>query len=161
MEGWSGQLQIIGEIALAMFLGGMIGLEREMANKPAGFRTHMLIAGAATLLVALSDALLGNFRVLDTSGTIVRSDPIRIVEAVVTGVSFLGAGTIFRRSKGHFVEGLTTAASILLCAAVGIAVALGQLVLAVGTTILVLIVLRGLHFIERRFGGKAAGRAAS
>lgn len=145
---WMMQLEIIGEVALAMLLGGVIGFEREMADKPAGFRTHMLVAGAAALLVGLGDAMLRRFA-MDTSVN-ASSDPIRIVEAIVTGISFLGAGTIFRRDRSEQVEGLTTAASILLCAAVGISVALRQFVLAAGVTLLALIVLRGLTFIENR-----------
>ena len=70
------------------------------------------------------------------------ADPIRIVEAIVTGISLLGAGTIFRRDQSEQVQGLTTAASILLCAAVGISIALRQFVLAVGVTLLALVVLR-------------------
>ena len=145
---WMMQLEIIGEVALAMLLGGVIGFEREMADKPAGFRTHMLVAGAAALLVGLGDAMLRRFA-MDTRVN-ASSDPIRIVEAIVTGISFLGAGTIFRRDRSEQVEGLTTAASILLCAAVGISVALRQFVLAAGVTLLALVVLRGLTFIENR-----------
>ena len=143
------QFEIIGEVALAMLLGGIIGFERELADKPAGFRTQMLVAGAAALLVGLGDAMLKRFSA-DTS-LHATSDPIRIVEAIVTGISFLGAGTIFRRDSSEQVQGLTTAASILLCAAVGISVALRQFVLAIGVTVLALIVLRGLTGIEKRF----------
>lgn len=150
---WLMQLEIIGEVALAMLLGGFIGTERERADKPAGFRTHMLVAGAAALLVGLGDALLHRFN-LGTGGNI-NSDPIRIVEAVITGVAFLGAGTIFRRSEGRSVEGLTTAASLLLSAAIGMSVALRQFILAVGITVLTLVVLRGLLFIQRRLGKKS------
>lgn len=142
------QFEIIGEVALAMLLGGVIGFEREMADKPAGFRTQMLVAGAAALLVGLGDAMLRRFA-MDSSIN-ASSDPIRIVEAIVTGISFLGAGTIFRRDRTEQVEGLTTAASILLCAAIGISVALRQFVLAVGVTLLALFVLRGLTAIEKR-----------
>jgi putative Mg2+ transporter-C (MgtC) family protein len=142
------QLEIIGEVALAMLLGGIIGFEREMADKPAGFRTQMLVAGAAALLVGLADAMLRRFA--GDSSINASSDPIRIVEAIVTGISFLGAGTIFRRDRTEQVEGLTTAASILLCAAIGISVALRQFVLAVGVTLLALFVLRGLTTIEKR-----------
>ena len=142
------QFEIMGEVALAMLLGGVIGFEREMADKPAGFRTQMLVAGAAALLVGLADAMLRRFA-MDSSVN-ASSDPIRIVEAIVTGISFLGAGTIFRRDRTEQVEGLTTAASILLCAAVGISVALRQFVLAVGVTLLALFVLRGLTAIEKR-----------
>ena len=127
---WMMQLEIIGEVALAMLLGGVIGFEREVADKPAGFRTQMLVAGAAALLVGLADAML--LRFLIEGKTNVTADPIRIVEAIVAGISFLGAGTIFRKDASEQVQGLTTAASILLCAAIGISVALRQFALAVG-----------------------------
>lgn len=145
---WMLQFEIIGEVALAMLLGGVIGFEREVADKPAGFRTQMLVAGAAALLVGLADAMLNRFALDSSLQT--TSDPIRIVEAIVTGISFLGAGTIFRRSSSEQVQGLTTAASILLCAAIGISVALRQFVLAVGVTLLALVVLRGLTGVEKR-----------
>ena len=147
------QFEVIGEVALAMLLGGVIGFEREMADKPAGFRTHMLVAGAAALLVGLGDALMRRFVGEGTHATV---DPIRIVEAIVTGISFLGAGTIFRRSESDQVQGLTTAASILLCSAIGISVALRQFVLAVGVTVLALIVLRGLTGVEKWLNKKRA-----
>ena len=149
---WVMQFEIIGEVALAMLLGGVIGFERELADKPAGFRTQMLVAGAAALLVGLSDAVMARFLV--EGKTAVTADPLRIVEAIITGISFLGAGTIFRRSSSEQVQGLTTAASILLCAAVGISVALRQFVLAVGVTLLALIVLRGLTGVEKRLTRK-------
>lgn len=142
------QLTIIGEVALAMLLGGLIGLEREMADKPAGFRTQMLVAGSAALLVGLADAIIKVFLVEGNAN--VQADPVRIVEAIVAGVSFLGAGTIFRSEKNREVEGLTTAASILLCAAIGISVALRQFVIAVGVTLLALVVLRILTMVEKR-----------
>lgn len=148
MGEWTVQLGVLGEVAVAMTLGGIIGIEREAADKPAGFRTHILVAGAACLLVGLGGALLAHFgaRPELNVGT---SDPVRIVEAIITGVSFLGAGTIFRAKNGEQVSGLTTAATVLLCAAIGIAVALRQFILAVGVTALALVVLRGLKFVER------------
>lgn len=156
---WALQLQIIGAVAVAMLLGGAIGFERELANKPAGFRTHMLLAGAAALLVGLGDILVEGFSAADY-GEHLRVDPLRIVEAVVTGVAFLGAGTIFRGgSNGNAIAGLTTAASLLLVSGVGITVAMGQYVLAVGVTLLTLVVLRVLHLFEPR-GRKPAARAA-
>lgn len=150
---WLMQLEIVGEVALAMLLGGVIGFEREVADKPAGFRTQMLVAGAACLLVGLGDAML--LRFLAEGKSNVTGDPIRIVEAIVAGVSFLGAGTIFRKDASEQVQGLTTAASILLCAALGVSIALRQFVLAIGATILALIVLRGLTGIEKRLTKKA------
>jgi putative Mg2+ transporter-C (MgtC) family protein len=146
------QFQVISEVALAMLLGGLVGLERELADKPSGLRTHMIVAGAAALLVGLGDALLGRFNASVDVG--IRTDPIRIVEAIIAGVSFLGAGTIFRRGKGEQVEGITTAASLLLVSAIGISVALRQHVLAVGVTVLALTVLRGVNLIERWLDGR-------
>lgn len=147
-DDWLSQLEIIAEVGLAMLLGGLIGIERETANKPAGFRTHMLVAGTAALLIGLGDALLTSFDI--ETGVQIISDPIRIVEAIITGISFLGAGTIFRSGRDETVQGLTTAASLLLSAALGIAVALRQFGLAIILTILALLVLRGLKVIERR-----------
>jgi putative Mg2+ transporter-C (MgtC) family protein len=141
------QLWLLYEVALAMLLGAFVGIEREKADKPAGFRTHMLVAGASALFVGLREVL-----VQTTSGqgqAQVVSDPIRIVEAIITGISFLGAGTIFRRQRSDDVQGLTTAASVLLSSAIGICVALGQEPLAIGVTGLALIVLRGLMPVER------------
>jgi putative Mg2+ transporter-C (MgtC) family protein len=142
------QFQILTHVALAMLLGAAIGLEREIEDKPAGLRTHMLVVGAAALFVALSDVMIKHFDVV-LGGELVRSDPIRIIQAVITGVSFLGAGTIIRRSSTRQVEGLTTAASILFAAAVGVCAALSQLVLAGGVTALVLITLRGVGHVEQ------------
>ena len=127
-----------------MALGGLIGLEREFADKPAGLRTHMLIAGAAALLVGLGDTMMRRFAL---AGDLVRADPIRVIEAVVTAVGFLGAGMIIRRGGDH-IEGLTTAASVLFAAAVGICVALTEYLLAVGATVLDLATLRGIKPLE-------------
>ena len=143
---WPTQLVIIGQVIVAMILGGVIGFERELANKPAGFRTHTLVAGAACLFMAVA-AAAEHYLVL---GSTVAIDPLRVAAAIVTGVSFLGAGTIFRSGSEHSkVGGLTTAATIWTAAAVGLAVALGELIAAVGVTILALIVLRGMKVLER------------
>jgi putative Mg2+ transporter-C (MgtC) family protein len=142
------QFRILGSVAVAMILGGVIGLEREVKDKPAGLRTHMLVAGAAAFLVALSDVAVQRFDV-DLGTGLVRSDPIRIIEAVITGISFLGAGTILRHRGSDHVEGLTTAASLLFVAAVGVCVALSQVLLAVGVTLLVFLTLRGVALLRR------------
>ncbi|MGM0587923.1 MAG: MgtC/SapB family protein [Bacteroidota bacterium] len=142
------EYQIIGKVTLAFLLGGLIGIEREFADKPAGLRTHMLVSGASALFV-----ILGQVVVLHYSDSFfseyIRTDPIRVIEAIVTGISFLGAGTIIFRREGSQVEGLTTAASILMVAALGICVGLGQLLLGVGLTVLTLVVLTGLGYLER------------
>jgi putative Mg2+ transporter-C (MgtC) family protein len=140
------QFRILAQVALAMVLGGIIGVERELAQRPAGLRTHMLVAGAAALLVGMADSLIEQFY-LDESD-LVRSDPIRIVQSIIIGISFLGAGTIMRHPEQQHVEGLTTAASILISSGIGVAVALDKLVVAAGVTVLALAVLRGCHFIE-------------
>jgi putative Mg2+ transporter-C (MgtC) family protein len=145
---WLAQLSIVIKVAIAMLLGGLIGLEREYARKPAGFRTHMLVAGAAALLVGLADVLVAQFALSQASPLYLRADPIRIVEAIIAGVAFLGAGTIFRSGQGKNMEGLTTAASILLAAGVGIAVALEQILTALGVTILGLVVLRFVRIAD-------------
>jgi putative Mg2+ transporter-C (MgtC) family protein len=147
------QLEVLAEVLLAMFLGGLIGFERELAGKSAGLRTHMMIAGASALLVALGDVLTQGFH--GESGIRVTTDPIRIVEAVVTGVSFLGAGMIFRRDGNTEVQGLTTASGVLLTAGLGICVSLRQIVLAVGLTLITMLILRGLMWLERRISARA------
>lgn len=132
-----------------MLLGSLMGIEREAADKPASLQTHILVAGAPTLFVALGLIIVGEF-----SGRypeeIIKSDLVRDLQATMSGASFLGVGTIFRqRSKGA-VEGLTTAASVFLACGIGITVALEQWILAAGVTIFSLIVLGGLPFQQKR-----------
>ncbi|MFS8609689.1 MAG: MgtC/SapB family protein [Gammaproteobacteria bacterium] len=138
---WIAQLEVALKVVIAGLLGGIVGLERELANRPAGLRTHALLASAAALLVGLGDVLVDRFAE-ETLPGVLRADPLRIVEAIVTGVAFLGAGTIFRHREERIVEGLTTGASLLLVAAVGIAVGLGQLLLAALVTVVSLLLLR-------------------
>lgn len=146
---WSTQLTVLLTVAYAMALGGLIGWERELKDRPAGFRTHMLIAGAAALLVGLGD-LLGIRFSGNEYRELVRVDPLRVIEAVVAAVGFLGAGAIFRRTGGSGVSGLTTAASMLMAAAIGIATGLHGYLLAIGVTLLTLAVLWLLRILERR-----------
>jgi len=114
------QLWTAGRVAFAMLLGGLVGLEREMANRPAGFRTHMLVCGMAAMMVGLTDPLIDLVHVRG-NGHVLSTDPIRVIEALVAGVAFLGAGTIFR-SRDNQIEGLTTAASLLAVGGIGVAV---------------------------------------
>ena len=146
---WEPQLVVLLSTAYAMLLGGVVGFERELKDRPAGFRTHMLVAGAAALLVGLGDLVADHFTALH-SDQLLRIDPIRLIEAVVTAVGFLGAGAIFRRAGGNSVAGLTTAASLLMVAAIGIAAGLHAHVLAIGATLLTLVVLTVLSWVERR-----------
>ena len=153
---WPQQLSVLLTTAYAMVLGGLIGWERELKDRPAGFRTHMLVAGASAMLVGLGDLLAVHFSAEDYR-ELVRVDPIRLIEAVVAAVGFLGAGAIFRRSGGNSVSGLTTAASLLMVAAIGIAAGLGSYVLALGATLLTLAVLLLLSWLERRMSGRRDG----
>ena len=148
MDATWNQLIILLNVALAGALGGVIGVERELRGKPAGFRTHMVVAAAAALLMALAPELVDYFADHGEAQSI-RSDPIRVIEAIITGISFLGAGTILVHRGRRRVEGLTTAASLLLVAAIGISTALHRYVLAVGITALLLLVLVVLGFVEK------------
>jgi putative Mg2+ transporter-C (MgtC) family protein len=141
------QLRILVYVVLAMVMGAAIGFDREVRNKPAGLRTHMLVAGAAALLVGLGDVIVEHFHA-DLGAQLVRTDPTRIIEAVITGVSFLGAGTIIRQRGSNQVEGLTTAASLLFVAAIGVCAALSQVLLAIGLTVLALLTLSGVSTLE-------------
>lgn len=146
-------LDSFGLVALAALLGGVIGIEREIADKPAGLRTHIFVAAGAALLVLLAEGAVDFFQ-RSGSGEKIEADPIRIIQAIVVGISFLGAGTIVHR-RGSEVEGLTTAASIFLTASIGIAVALGRVWLAVATTLLALLVLTAVNWIEWKLLGKS------
>jgi putative Mg2+ transporter-C (MgtC) family protein len=142
--------KILIAVTVGMLLSGLIGLEREAHDRPAGLRTHMLVGGASALLVGLGQLVLLRFSD-QVRGDLIASDPLRIIGAVITGVSFLGTGTIIRHPEGGVVRGLTTAASLLMAAAIGIAVAVGEVGLAVLLTALVLGVLLGIGALERRF----------
>lgn len=156
---WTHELQAVLTAAYAMVLGGAVGYEREMKNRPAGFRTHMLVAGAAALLMALSQLPL-NFT--QPGQAELRVDPLRLVEAVIAGVSFIGAGTIFARRRDEHVAGITTAASLLMVAVIGLLAGMRHFLLAFSATVLTLGVLALLTLIERytglREGGEPAGQ---
>ncbi len=153
---WGPQLAVLASTAYAMLLGGVIGFERELKDRPAGFRTHMLVAGAAALLVGLGDLIATHFSA-QYPEQLLRVDPIRLIEAVVTAVGFLGAGAIFRRAGGNSISGLTTAASLLMVATIGIAAGLHAQFLALGATVLTLAVLVVLAWVERRTGTREEG----
>ncbi len=142
------QWWVIAGTAYAMVLGGVIGYEREMKDRPAGFRTHMLVAGAATLLIEIGELLMFDSRY--RGSTFITIDPLRLVESVVSGVAFIGAGTIFAARSGATVAGITTAASLLMVAIVGVAVGFGYYLLSLAVTMLTLLVLTVLNLTEHR-----------
>jgi putative Mg2+ transporter-C (MgtC) family protein len=134
---------------LSIACGGLIGVEREIKQKPAGFRTNILICMGSALFMWLS------IRVgLDLSST--RGDPGRIAAQVVTGIGFIGAGTILH-SRGH-ITGLTSAAMIWVVSAIGMAIGGGYLAVAILTTVLILLVQVGLGLVERRLFGRCLMR---
>ena len=139
--GWDDTLL---RLAVAALLGGAIGLERELDEKAAGLRTHMLVAGGSALFTLVSaygySAFVGHGHV--------SFDPSRIAAQIVTGVGFLGAGVIFR--QGFTVRGLTTAASLWLVAAIGMAAGVGYWAGAVLATGVGIVSLRPLEWVKNR-----------
>lgn len=147
MPALEGQWQVVVEVIYAMLLAGSIGVEREMKDRPAGFRTHMLVGGAAAFLVGTGNLVMeASIRRSDES---VMVDPFRLVEAVIAGVAFIGAGTIFAQRSAGVVIGITTAASLLMVAVIGVAVGFGYYLLPLLVTAITLAVLVLLSWIER------------
>jgi putative Mg2+ transporter-C (MgtC) family protein len=122
------ELDMVIRLLMSAIVGGLIGFERERAEKPAGFRTMILVSVAATLLTIASVYGFGP-----------PSDPSRVAAGIVVGIGFLGAGTILR---GERVVGLTTAATIWSVAAIGLALGTGLYLVAIAAALIVLIVLR-------------------
>jgi putative Mg2+ transporter-C (MgtC) family protein len=135
--------QMALKLVIAAVLGGLIGLERETHGRPAGLRTHILVCLGSTLFALSSYAIAGTL-----------FDPGRVTAQIVTGIGFLGAGTIIR--QGSVIRGLTTAASIWIVAAIGVAVAIGDNMLLLGmfATAIVIITLFLIPRLERRALGR-------
>ncbi|WP_279126168.1 MgtC/SapB family protein [Acidaminococcus fermentans] len=130
--------QLTLRILMAAFLGGLIGLERSSGDRPAGLRTHVLVATGSALLMVVS--------IYGIDGHPQARDPSRIASQVVSGIGFLGAGTILH--EGLTVKGLTTAASLWIVSAIGLTVGCGMMALgifATGITLITLILIRGLE----------------
>ncbi|MEK7560032.1 MAG: MgtC/SapB family protein [Patescibacteria group bacterium] len=136
---------MIYKITLSAILGLIIGAERQSKEKPAGLRTHALVAIGSTLFTVLSFVNL-------FEGLGYAFDPSRIAAQVVVGIGFLGAGMIFL--KGGEARGLTTAAGIWVTAAIGMAVGFGAYVVAVYTTVLVFLILSAFRYLENRKSGQ-------
>jgi putative Mg2+ transporter-C (MgtC) family protein len=137
-------------LLIAMLLGAVIGLQRERTGKPAGLRTHVLVSlGAALFVLAPLESGMDNDAVS------------RVIQGLVTGIGFLGAGAILKLQEKREVEGLTTAAGIWMTAAIGLAVGLGRLGLAIMTTILTWITLSLLGQMEQRMNEKGSEQKPS
>jgi putative Mg2+ transporter-C (MgtC) family protein len=139
------EIEIVLRIVLAIIFGGLIGLERESVNKSAGFRTHILVCVGSALIMLVSIDVYQQFQ-----GK-ANIDPGRIAAQVVSGIGFLGAGTIMR--EGISVRGLTTAATLWAVAAVGLAVGIGYYFGAVISTGVIFLTLVYLGKVERNVAG--------
>lgn len=136
----------LARIVAAIFLGGIVGLEREWREKPAGLRTHILVSVAACLFVLLGRELAA----MDFGEGEQRNDPLRMIEAVTAGVAFLAAGLIF--TAGEKVRNVTTGASLWLAGGIGLGCGAGQMPLAAMATFVVVAVLLILRRVERVMG---------
>ena len=129
---------------IALLVGGLIGIQRELTHKPAGLRTHMLLAlGTALFVLTAAEAGMS------------KSDLSRVVQGLVTGIGFLGGGAILKLTAEHEIHGLTTAAGLWMTAAAAAAAGLGQLALSVVGVCLGLLVLAAFVKIEKRLGHRA------
>jgi putative Mg2+ transporter-C (MgtC) family protein len=133
-------MQDVIAMLVSTVLGTMVGFERQMGRKPAGLRTHTLVCLGSTMFVLLAPHAMHSFEMT-------QFDPTRIIHGVVTGVGFLGAGSILRQEG--YVHGLTTAASVWMVAAIGVSVGVHAYSLAVVGTVLALVILEGYRWVER------------
>ena len=145
-------LQILLRILFALLLGFIVGLEREAKNKPAGLRTNMLVCLGAAAFTLL--ALEIHYSMVDLRER-VTSDPMRVLNGIMEGLGFLGAGCIIQ-SRGS-VEGITTAATIWVVGAIGLACGAGRFGIAILTTVLAFLVLTALRFVEARLKQPTVG----
>jgi putative Mg2+ transporter-C (MgtC) family protein len=134
---------VILRLLLAVVCGGLVGLEREVYGRAAGLRTHMMVSLGSCLI------MLTSMYVFDIYKALVPVDPSRIAAGVITGIGFLGAGTILRGEAGG-IRGLTTASSLWVVAAIGMAIGIGFYIAAMLTTALALIVLLFVGQFEKR-----------
>ena len=142
-------IEFILRLFLAGIMGAIIGLDREYRAKEAGYRTHFLVSLGSALIMIVSQHGFGE--ILDTPN--VNLDPSRIASQVVTGIGFIGAGTIILHKQ--IVRGLTTAAGIWATSGIGLAIGAGMYLLGISATILTLIGLEVLSFFFKRVGMKS------
>jgi len=142
------QTTILLKLLLAAFLGALVGLEREVHGRPAGFRTHLLVTVGACLMTVVSEHFFIKYSAYD-SGSALRLDPARVAAQIVTGIGFLGAGVILK--DGQTVRGLTTAACLWVAAGIGMAIGVGLYLPGIAVTLLSLLSLLFLKRTERFF----------
>ncbi len=133
------ELNILLHVVIAALLCGIIGYEREKEDKPAGIKTNMVVGGAVALLVSLGEVIVAHFDEVGFN-EFISMDPTRIIQAIIVGISFIGAGIVLQIETEYKIKYLTTASIILFSTGIGIAVALNQYVLAVGVTVFILVI---------------------
>ena len=138
------ELDLVLRILCAALLGGLIGLEREYRSKEAGFRTHFLVAMGSALFMVVSAYGFSD----SMNNELQRWDVSRVASQVVSGIGFIGAGTIIFRKQENVVSGLTTAAGVWVVAAIGLACGGGMYVVATASTVLVLAGLEAFNYIS-------------
>jgi len=136
----------VARLLVAVVLGGLVGIERQSRGRSAGLRTNILVCLGSAAIIVVFQKLAIEMN-LDAESAI-RMDPARAAAGVITGIGFLGAGTIVK--SRDFVRGLTTAASIWVVSALGVTVGLGEYVIAITLTLLILLTLFALHYIPIR-----------
>ena len=139
IDAWQ-QFSVIIDAVIAAIFGSLIGWERDRAGKSAGPRTMALVGAASATIVAIG-------AVIDVAAKY--GDPTRALHAIITGIGFLGAGLIFTDNHSTGIQGVTTAATVFSTAAVGVAVGLGFQIVGAGLTIVILIILRSTHVLEK------------
>ena len=135
---------MISRLLMAAVLGGFVGFERERSGKVAGLRTHVLVAMGAALLTVITERLFYTFPSVNGQAGL----DYHIIANIVVGIGFIGAGTILRRDDNK-IEGTTTAASLWVVAAIGIASGFGFYQEAVSTAVIVYVILAGLWLVEK------------
>lgn len=141
------EFEFLLRIFCAAVLGGLIGLEREYRSKEAGFRTHFLVAMGSALFMIVSAYGFDSVPLTEPH----RWDVSRIAAQVVSGIGFIGAGTIIFRKSENIVSGLTTAAGLWVTAAIGLACGGGLYILSIGCTLMVLIGLEAFNYFLHKF----------
>jgi putative Mg2+ transporter-C (MgtC) family protein len=139
--------RIVIRLLVAMLLGGIVGYQREHTGKPAGLRTHMLVAmGAALFVLAPAEAGMTS------------TDVSRVIQGLATGIGFIGAGAILKLSVEHEIRGLTSAAAVWMTAAMGVAVGLGRIGMALLSALLTWFILAVVGKVEHRIIAAQAAR---
>lgn len=149
---WMSSLEatMIVRLIVAAVLGGIVGIERGSGDRPAGFRTHILVCVGSALFMLVS---IYGIDGIQTDNPEVRRDSARIAAQVVSGIGFLGAGTILH--EGLTIRGLTTAASLWIVSAIGLAVGSGMYILSAVATVITMITLVTFHSWEKHFAGSS------